>query len=503
MTHVDSTDVTKPDGACKETPSVVRATDAHTEGCAQVDMCSNSEKNEHLEGQVFDQICKEAPPRGALLELYNKSNDPRIHQLRDKGWCVIEQALSPETVQSLINDFNDELRSYGYCAQFGDHKTTQFAKNFPGHFWSIDTVLLPLQQTSVRMRMLMVQKMASLCNVHSTTLAVSFDGTMCAASNTTGKAGVLQLGPEGHPVEMPCVTAADGSPNGPTHLDQMRTRESTCESNQAFCTLTTASYAEYSTVLFVPTEKWTLQGVRELLARQFPAFYDAKHPYNHPDALKKRKRDMKSASSFEQSTVTNLDLGTEGHKIPKEHCDFLLHHGVCRVVKPILKPGDMIIWSSFMFHCGACYDVPGISRGPRLGLICAFAPTNLISLEAQAIRFLCIGKGKTTGQQILYPKEHPLSTPHCARVSKDKKPQAYLMIDQWRQDLKTSPLWMDRPSDTTEMKAYRTDLRQLLGMNDILYKRFKDIVMTIKPNVKEWKKALEALNTPEIVFKAK
>jgi len=53
------------------------------------------------------------------------------------------------------------------------------------------------------------------------------------------------------------------------------------------------------------------------------------------------------------------------------------------------------------------------------------------------------------------------------------------------------------------MKAYRADLGQLLGMNDILYKFFNDIVMTIKPNDKEWEKVLEALNTPEIVLKAK
>ena len=59
---------------------------------------------------------------------------------------------------------------------------------------------------------------------------------------------------------------------------------------------------------------------------------------------------------------------------------------------------------------------------------------------------------------------------------------------------------MDRPSDTPETKAYRADLRQLLGMKDTLYKRFKDIVMTIKPTVKEWKRALEALDTPEIDF---
>ena len=472
-------DVVPPRETLPSLPSLDGGVAARTKECAHVPKCLQKE-------------FKNVPAKGALLELYNHSDDARIHQLRDKGWCVISQALSAETVQSLIDGFNEELRFYDYPAQFGDSKSTQYAKNFPGHFWSIDTVMLPLQKTSIRMRKLMVETFAALCNVEATSLATSFDGTMCAASNTTGKVGVLQLGADGHPDQMPCLTTPEGAPNGPTHIDQSRIREATCECNQAFCTLTKADYQEFSTLLFVPTEEWTLQGVRQLLTTQFPEFYDPTHPLNHPDAFKKRKRDAKDIG--EKSVVTNLDLGAEGHKIPKEQCDFLLHHGICRVVKPRLQPGDMLIWSSTMFHCGACYNVSnGPPRGPRLGLICSFVPTKLISVEAQALRFWCIGRGKTTGQQILYPQEHPLSVPHCARTSKDKLPPAYRWIKEWREGLKDTPLWADRASDTAEDQAYRATIRQLLGMSDSVYERFSVVIKTTKPRAKEWEKALRII----------
>lgn len=449
----------------------------YAKGCAQFDTFAR----------------KNAPAKGALKNLYDKSPDARIHQLRDKGWCIVKKALPEPTVDSLINGFNEELRGFGYSAQFGDPKTTQYAKNFPGHFWSIDTVMLPLQKTSIRMRKCMLDVMSGLMNIESSKLATSFDGTVCAASNTTGKAGPLLLGPEGHPSEMPCLTKSDGSPDGPTHMDQSRIREATAESNQAFCTLTKADYQEFSTVLFVPCEGWTLQGVRELLASTFPDFYDPSHPDNHPDAFKKRKRDVNASTPMEKKTVKNLDLGSEGHKIPKSHCDFLLHNGVCKVIKPKLELGDMLIWSSFIFHAGACYNVPGVlSRGPRLGIICAFCLTELISPKAQAKRFWCIGNGKTTGQQIMYPEEHPLSVPHCARTSKDKLPPAYVWIKEWRNDLKTTPLWMDRSSDGPEERVYRATIRQLLGMNDKLYDRLRGVIPTAKHRLSEWEKVLEA-----------
>jgi hypothetical protein len=380
---------------------------------------------------------KSARAFGALMPLYENSTDARIQQLSDFGYCLFESVLNPEEVQIYTNGFDREMRELGFVSQFANPATTKLCKNFPGSFWTIDTVALALRPTAVSLRVKMREALARALGVRPSTLASSFDGVMCAASNAAGKMGPLPCTDDGQPLEMPVSNCDTG---GPTHIDQKPTREATAESHQCYLTLSKADAQDFSTLLFVPTEGWTIQGVRSVLQLKFPEFYD-----------KKRKRDQGAAM-----------LGEEGARPPKEHCAFLQAHGICKPFKPRMKPGDMLVWSSAMFHCGGCLQVPGVERVPRLGIISAYAPKELVDARATATRKKCVGAGYATGQQVIYPSKHNFTVPPCARKSHEALPVPYLRVKEWRFSLKHAPLWQDRDDDDDAAREYRAALRDLL-----------------------------------------
>lgn len=392
---------------------------------------------------------------GALASYYQQSQDPNIHQLDTKGWCVIKRALTPTEVTTHLEMFDKELESLQLKARFANHMASTDSypsSEHPGSFWSFDTCLLPLQPTAVSIRMLMRRAFANALGCHANELASSFDGVACVPSRFAGKAGPLPIDSNGIVSEMPCLVGDDGTPKGPTHIDQSRFRDATSESHQCYCALTKADLEDFSTILYVPNDDWTLQGVRNLLKTQFPEFYDASHPSNSSNSYKRKR-----------GNTTLGALGDEGHIIPKAHCDFLKAHGVCKVVKPVLAPGDMLVWSSFLFHCGACVK-SSTPRGPRLGVISAFAPKSIISENATHVRTKCVGEGFATGQQLLYPSKHKFTVPHCARVTVERLPPPYQWLRQWRQNLKKLRLYVDRQDDSEEMKKYRASIRDLLGL---------------------------------------
>lgn len=378
---------------------------------------------------------------GALAPLYTASSNAEIGQLSEVGYCHFKSVLTPEEVQGYVGGFDKEMRELGFVSQFCDPSTTKQCKHFPGTFWTIDTCALALRPTAVSLRVVMRKALAQALGVEPTTLASSFDGVMCAASNATGKMGPLPCAADGQPTQMPVSATPEG---GPTHIDQNPMREATAESHQCFLTLTKADAQDFSTVLLVPTNGWTLQGVREVLKRKFSESYDKKRK------LATRGRDPAM-------------LGDEGFRVPKEHCDFLQANDICKPFKPRLEPGDMLIWSSALMHCGACLSVPGAERVPRLGIISAFAPKELVGANATALRKKVVGSGFATGQQVLYPSKHKFTVPQCARVSKDVIPLPYRRIKDWRDSLKQAPLWQARDDDDESAALYRAELRDLLG----------------------------------------
>lgn len=389
--------------------------------------------------------------QGVLEPYYSAASDKRMHQLRDKGWCILKGALGPKQVAAHLEKIDSELKEMGFGVQFSDPLTTSDRKNFPGTFWTIDTCVLALKPAATAMRIDMRRALAQSLGVEPHVLASSFDGVMCSATTSIGKAGPLVAQEDGQPAEMPCLTNSDGTPAGPTHIDQSRVRDATSESHQCFCPLTKADSQDFSTILYIPTEQWTLQSVRNALKARFPNVYDAKHPDNCVLPGKRKRSDAKAR------------LGDEGYQVPKEHCDYLKELGACRVFKPTLEPGDLLIWSSALLHCGGCVqsDKP---RGPRLGVISAFAPKSVLSNTAIQNRAKWVGAGYATGQQLLNPSKHAFTVPHAARVKKEVMPEPYKRLLAWRSELKTRALYIDRPDDDADMRTYRASLRDLLGL---------------------------------------
>lgn len=386
---------------------------------------------------------------GILEAHYSNTTDKRMHQLRDKGWCILKGAMNANEVKIHIQGFENELKSYGFDIDFSDAVKTNKVKNFQQTLWTIDTYLLPLGPTATSMRVLMRRELTKALQVEEGDWASSFDGVMCSSSRSVGKAGPLIPGTDGQPFEMPCLVNDAGIAVGPTHIDQSRLRDATAESHQCFCPLTKAELQDFSTILYVPSEGWTLQSVRNSLVARFPEVYNSSYVKNSL----KRKRGEKKES-----------LGDEGYFIPREHCEYLKDIGACQVFKPQLEPGDMLIWSSALLHCGGCVqsDKP---RGPRLGVISAFAPKSFLSSKAIHNRAKWIGSGYATGQLLVNPSKHGYSIPHVARVKKEFVPEPYKKLREWREYLKTHPLYVDQPEDDSRALTYRANLRDLLGLD--------------------------------------
>ena len=389
------------------------------------------------------------PATGALSKLYYDSGDEKMVQLAEKGWVLIPAAITTEEVSAFKVRFEAELKEWGFNPGFVANKPMT-TKDLPGHFWCIDTAILAMGPAAMELRTEMRAIIACRLKQIPETFASSFDGVMCAGQGSAGKGGAHEpLDPQ-YRIKFPCEVKDDGAtPCGPGHIDQSRFRTATAESHQAFITLTKANKKDVSTILFVPAPGWSIQGVRSILEETFPEFY------KHSASLKRKATGEKLGSN---------GVYEEGAYLPPEHRDFLEANEICVCIKPILNPGDMLIWSSSLPHCGGSVDVPGVSRGPRLGLISGFAPKAMIPDKAKKDRIKWIGEGFATGQQILYPQKHPQAIPPCARFAYDdpRLPPAYKKLRDWRKELKDHPLHTDRHGDDEKTRTYRANIRSLL-----------------------------------------
>ena len=360
-----------------------------------------------------------------------------MRRLAQRGWVLIPSAIDAATVTGLVHDFDAEIAEHGYKGRFASTAPI-LAKDLPHHFWSIDTVLLPLGPAATKTRMLARQAFAREVNVDAESLVSSFDGVMIGHSNSmgVGRGAIPQRIELVNPKLPICEEGGGGA-----HIDQRRDRISTSESHQIYVALTKTSHADLSTAFLSPTNGWSIEGVAIALRHQFPDFYNDR----------KRKRG---------------DIAEEGYKFPGEQQDWLLAQRMCTVVKPSLNPGDLLIWSSALPHCGATgVHAPGQRRRARLGVVTAFAPAALVPPAIQALRRKIVGGGFATGQQILHASKHGCTFPSTLRryVNPAHWPVGYTELLKRRDEYAVFPLYHERPDDDDAAREWRQSLRSLLG----------------------------------------
>lgn len=396
------------------------------------------------------------PSRGLLVPLYDSTQSEHIKELKTRGWTLLRGAIPPERVTYYKEQFDKEFNKQGFGAKFstGGYMLT---KDLPACFWTIDTSLSPLGATATELRFEMRNVFAAELGVNAESLASSFDGVMIAGQGS-GNNRCLDISFDG---TLPFAVGVKKDekteeiiPNGPGHCDQSKFR-AVSSSHQCFLTLTEADLQDVSTVLLAPTKEWSLQGVQDELKRAFPDFYT---PTAKTDT-RKRKRD--------QASLSASGGYKEGYFFPPEQRDHLIEKNICKVIKPKLMPGDMLVWDSAMPHYGGCYNVPGATRGPRLGLISAFAPKNMVPHKIVEKRKEWIGGGYATGQQVIFAERHKSTLPRCARfnVTDPRMPPAYKVLQEMRQRIRKGEeprMYEDREDDDEETKEYRAKLRSLL-----------------------------------------
>lgn len=380
---------------------------------------------------MFVTIQTKMTAHGALAPFYQhavEEGSERARELLDNGWTVIRQAITDQEVQELITGFDQHLANAGFAGRWSLPETCQTAKNLPACMWGIDASYMPLTATAVHARILMRRAFAEKFHVAPETLMSSFDGVMMAHSKYTTRPQIDPNNPR---------LPIDPKKYGPAHVDQALGREGTAESQQCYLALTAIGESEMSTAMLVPTNGWTLQGMVDALREQFSEFYTP---------VKRRR------------TPAGAD---EGYRFPPEQQEWLFSQNMCKVVKPDLAPGDMLIWSSAMMHCGATFK-SSKPRTARLGIISGFCPKDLVPDEAKAkLRFI-VGKGFTTGQQIRFPSKHGFSFPtYLAKYQKPEEwPQAYRDLKAWRASLVSIQLY----EDARRTAEYRNELQSLLGL---------------------------------------
>jgi hypothetical protein len=391
----------------------------------------------------------EVAARGALAPLYTLSKNENLAQLRDKGWCIIPKALPKEKVDAYVKRVDDRLERDGFAARFG-RPDGMTAGQLPQElFWSIDTKMYPLVDWAIDFRFDIREKFAEVAGVDPTTLASSFDGVMIKDGKYVGPNKKTITKEEAKQHLIPCKVDDKGLAKGPTHCDQSRYRRLACESHQIFCPLVVG---DLSTIILVPKGNWTLQGIIDRLTERFPEAYVLQ------PVVTGKKRAL---------TQTFGDKHPEGFDFDPAHRDYLISIDAVEMIKPVLNPGDMLIWSSAIPHCSGIIEsgIKATARSPRLGIITAFTPKSMVSEKARTLRADVVGKGFATGQQILYPGKHGSSDfNYIWRNPPEKIPRAYKDHREWRISLRETPLWKDRETDTHEEKNMRARLRCLIGI---------------------------------------
>ena len=367
------------------------------------------------------------PARGALVGHLSASCNQDAKQLLNNGYVVLRGAVPKQKTDFLIRQVDTELRDEGFPAQFSDPESTKMAKNLPHCFWGIETVLFFNKPAAIQARLLMREAVALVFGLPAERLVSSFDGIMLTHSKYSTK-------PEIDP-ENPKLPIDPKTGEGPGHVDQSRSRSACMESIQCYMGCHPHYKKDMSTCLLIPAEGWTLQGMNDALRDAFPTFYLPP---------KRAKSEW------------------EGFKLPMEQRDWLVSNGIAIFSKPDLQPGDVLIWSSAVPHCGGVFKSK-LSKTARLGFISGFCPYELVPKESLDKLRSLVGAGYATGQQVIYVSKHGFDFPTVLKrfVRPEDWHPAYHRLKEQREVLKSTgvPMYQEEEGEPD----WKSGMRSLLG----------------------------------------
>lgn len=368
------------------------------------------------------------PARGALVGHLTASSNPDAKCLLDKGYVVIRNAVSKQKTDSIIHQIDAELREEGFAAQFSDPETTKMAKNLPHCFSGIETVLFFNKPAAIQARLLMREAVAFLFDLPAKRLVSSFDGMMLTHSKYSTK-------PEIDP-ENPKLPIDPKKGEGPGHVDQRKSRSACMESIQCYMGCHPHYKKDMSTCMLVPAEGWTVQGMNDALRDAFPAFY--------APPSKRIKSEW------------------EGFKLPIQQRDWLVDNGVAVFSKPDLQPGDVLIWSSAIPHCGGSFKSK-LPKTARIGVISGFCPYELVPKESLNKLRSIVGGGYATGQQVIHVSKHGFEFPSVLKrfMKPDDWHPAYHRLNARRLSIFASGVPMYQQEE--DEPDWKVGMRSLLG----------------------------------------
>lgn len=371
--------------------------------------------------------------RGLLVEFYANGSE-QLHQLRDRGYVHLKGAVPQEDVARLVAGFDETLATNGYSGRFANPSTIKTPDALPDHFWGLDPVILPFCDAAMEARCLVRDALAHEAGVESNTLLASFDAVMASWPGYGTQ-------PPFNPNEkrLPVKTKPDGKPAGPGHIDQRATNTATADSHQCFLALTPAKVHDMSTVLLVPRGSWTLQGMMDACREKFPKAFDP--------SLK--------------------NGGDDGMFFSADAQEWLVQKGIARAIKPDMAPGDVLVWSSAVPHCGGAAKPPaGTTRHPRLGIVVGFCPASLVPKEAKEKRRKLVGSRRATGQQVHRPNPHMSVPPSLRGKRVNDWPVPYRKIHEFREGVaegSRAQLFQETLDESEEQRAKKRRVRSLLG----------------------------------------
>lgn len=377
---------------------------------------------------------RSTPARGVLVDFISKSplKDESAHLLK-KGYLLIKNGVPKEKTEGILRQIDAELRDEGFSAQFSDPKTTEMAKNFPHCFWGIDAALFFNKPSAIEARLLMREAVAPLFGIPANQVVSSFDGVMLTHSKYSTK-------PEIDP-ENPKLPINPKTNNGPGHVDQRKSNSACMDSVQCYMGCQTHLKKDMSTCMLVPANGWTLQGMNDALRDAFPDFY--------------------------APPVKRVKSEFDGFKLPMEQRDWLVDNGVAVFLKPDLDPGDVLIWSSTIPHCGGSYKSKH-KKTARLGFISGFCPYEIVPKTSLSKLRSIVGAGFSTGQQIITVTKHGYSFPtFLARFVKpeDWHP-AYHRLKKRRENIESTGIPMYQKTEGVEEEpTWKSGMRSLLGFD--------------------------------------
>lgn len=377
---------------------------------------------------------KIAEPRGDLAAVLASGNEDAKTLLK-KGWIKIPRERTGIDPAPLVAKFDEALEKGGFSGRFRNPTTITGPKTLPLHFWGLDTTVLPFSRAAMDARLAILGAAGEMLNLPPDQLLSSFDAVMATHPDFANK----PYFDPAHP-RVPCSLKKEDSnkPGGPGHIDQRGDNWATADSYQAFLALTPAGVSDMSTCLLVPKEPYGLQDIMDEARRALPNCF---------------RKELKNG-------------GDEGlHIMPcvQEH---LIEKDMAKAIKPDMQPGDILIWSSGMMHCGGTGKTSrGVKRHPRLGVIAGFFPKNMVPLAALERRRKIVGRLRATGQQVHRPNPH-MEWPVAMRyMNEEDWPDVYKNIKERKRELKAENKFFYEPEegDSDGELEHKSKVRALLG----------------------------------------